>query len=145
MKSQKIIQLIPILVSYAFILLFVYAAVSKIVDFQNFQSQLGQSPLLSAYAETISYSVLGFEILIAIFVAIQRTRFIALYAAFSLMVMFSAYIAIMLAYSSNLPCSCGGILDKMGWEEHLIFNVLFSLIAALAVLFTPASRSKLEL
>lgn len=138
MKSQKIIQLIPILVSYAFILLFVYAAVSKIIDFQNFQSQLGQSPLLSAYAETISYSVLGFEILIAIFVAIQRTRFIALYAAFSLMVMFSAYIAIMLAYSSNLPCSCGGILDKMGWEEHLIFNVIVTFLAAAGVIASPS-------
>lgn len=32
------------------VLLFVYAAISKLLDFENFRIQLGQSPLLSAFA-----------------------------------------------------------------------------------------------
>jgi hypothetical protein len=38
------------------IILFTYAAISKLIDFENFQTQLGQSPLLSAYAASISCS-----------------------------------------------------------------------------------------
>jgi hypothetical protein len=34
-----------------YIILFVYAAVSKLLDFENFQAQLGQSPLLSPFAD----------------------------------------------------------------------------------------------
>ena len=38
------------IVSYLFIVLFVYASVSKLLEFQDFQTQLGQSPLLGAFA-----------------------------------------------------------------------------------------------
>lgn len=39
-------------------LLFMYAAMSKMLDFENFQVQLAQSPLLSAYAGFVSYAVI---------------------------------------------------------------------------------------
>ncbi|MCC9073533.1 hypothetical protein LNQ49_18305 [Flavobacterium sp. F-65] len=48
----------------------------------------------------------------------------------------------MLNYSSYLPCSCGGILEKMSWLEHLIFNFIFVLLAGLALwLNHPHSNS----
>jgi uncharacterized membrane protein YphA (DoxX/SURF4 family) len=122
------------IVSILLIVLFVYSALSKLLEFQNFQAQLGQSPLLSAYTGFISYAVLAVEFTIALLLAIRRTRFIGLLSSFALMLLFTAYIIVILNYSSFVPCSCGGILEKLGWREHLIFNIGFTLLAAIASL-----------
>jgi hypothetical protein len=122
-----------------YILLFVYAAVSKVLDFENFQVQLGQSPLLSAFAHWIFWMVPTIELIISILLAIPKFRSLGLYAAFSLMVMFTAYIFIVLNYSSFVPCSCGGILEKMSWNVHLVFNIVFVVLAALAILLQNES------
>ena len=98
-------------ISYLFILLFVYSAVSKLLDFHNFQIQLAQSPLLTAFATYISYAVLTVEFAIAILLSIPKTRIIGLFSAFGLMLLFTIYIYIILNYSSFVPCSCGGILE----------------------------------
>jgi hypothetical protein len=116
-----------------YILLFVYAAMNKGLDFEKFSVQLGQSPLLSAFAGWISWTVLIVEFVIVFFLLFPKTKIKALYAGFCLMSMFTAYIFIMLYYSSFLPCSCGGILEKMSWEEHLVFNIFFVVLAAFAL------------
>ncbi len=115
-------------ISLLFVLLFVYAAVSKLLDFENFRVQLGQSPLLTAFAHWVAWAVPGLEIGIAIMLCTPRLRLWGLYAAFSLMVMFTAYIIAILQFSEKIPCSCGGVLESMGWTEHLIFNVVFILL-----------------
>lgn len=121
------------------ILLFTYAAVSKILDFRNFQVQLGQSPLLSAFAVPVSIAVPVVEFILVLLLLFTRYRLIGLYGSFTLMAMFTAYIFIILNFSSFIPCSCGGILEKMSWDEHLLFNIAFVVIAAVAVLLhTPA-------
>lgn len=128
-----------------YILLFVYAAISKLLEFQNFQAQLGQSPLLSAYTGFVSYSVLIVELVIALLLAIPKSRYVAMLASFGLMLMFTAYIIVILNYSSFLPCSCGGILEKLGWKEHLIFNITFTILAVLASVFMATNKSKTTL
>lgn len=134
-------------ISYLYIVLFTYAAVSKAIDFENFQAQLGLSPLLSAFAGFISYAVIITEFLISILLSIPKARLIGLYAAFALMVMFSAYIFIILNYSSFVPCSCGGILEKLGWKQHLIFNLAFVGFGVLAILgySNPVAANRDEL
>jgi uncharacterized membrane protein YphA (DoxX/SURF4 family) len=122
------------IISYLFILLFVYAAVNKILEFENFQAQLGQSPLLSAFTGFISYAILTVEIIVAIALSIPKSRLIGLYAAFLIMVMFTAYIVVILNYSSFIPCSCGGILEKMEWKGHLVFNIGFCILAVWGII-----------
>lgn len=117
-----------------YILLFVYAAVSKLLDFENFRIQLAQSPLLSSFAGVVSWTVPIIELLIVALLLFPSMRFWGLWTAFSLMVMFTAYIFIILNYSPFVPCSCGGILQKMGWEEHFIFNFVFIMLAAAGIL-----------
>src|SRR5690554_5124528 len=109
-------------IAYLFILLFVYAAVSKLLDFETFRIQLAQSPLLSAYAGIIAWAVPGVELLISVFLLFSWYRRLALYACFTLMVMFTAYIYIILNFSDFVPCSCGGVLEKLSWGEHLVFR-----------------------
>lgn len=116
-----------------YVLLFVYVSISKLLDFENFQVQLGQSPLLSAFAFWVSWLVPIMELLIAFLLLISRFRQIGLIAALSLMSMFTAYIFIILHYSSFVPCSCGGVLEKMSWNVHLVFNLFFILLTIIGI------------
>ncbi|WJS93528.1 hypothetical protein NYQ10_15660 [Flavobacterium johnsoniae] len=117
-----------------YILLFVYASVSKMIDFENFQIQLGQSPLISAFAGLAAPSVLFLELLTALLLMVPKLRMAALFLALGMMSLFTTYIIIILNYSSFIPCSCGGILEKMSWRSHLIFNIAFVLLAMTAIL-----------
>lgn len=132
---MKLRKIVPRLVSSFFIVLFVYASVNKMMDFENFQVQLAQSPLLSAYAGFISYGVIILELVIAGLLCFHLTRLWGLFASFAIMVAFTVYIFLILNYSDFVPCSCGGILEKMGWTEHLIFNIVCVLLAFIGVLF----------
>lgn len=119
--------------SYFFILLFCYASISKIIDFENFQVQIAQSPLLSAYAGFVSYIIIGVEIIIVILLCLNKSRWVGLYSSVALMSAFTVYIYLILNYSDFVPCSCGGILENLGWTEHLIFNILCVIFGITAV------------
>lgn len=134
-----------LIISYFYILLFVYAAISKLITFEAFQVQLTQSPLLSAYASTIAYLVLGAELLFALLLCTKTTRLLGLYLSYGLMVAFTLYIYLILNYSDFIPCSCGGILEKMGWTEHLWFNIIVSLLALVALFFQDQKRKRFYL
>ena len=123
-------------IALLYMVLFVYAAISKLLDYDNFQAQLGQSPLLGAFVGIISWLVPAVEIIIAIALINPKLRVIALYFGFSLMVMFTAYIYIILNFSNYIPCSCGGILEELNWTDHLIFNSTFVLLAAAGLLLS---------
>ncbi|WP_431609256.1 DoxX family protein [Chryseobacterium sp. 'Rf worker isolate 10'] len=131
---KKINPQIPVTIGYFFILLFCYAAVSKLLDFENFQLQLAQSPLLSAFAGFISYAVIIVELIISLLLCVPKTRIMGLYASLSLMSGFTIYIFLILNYSDFIPCSCGGILEKLGWTEHLIFNMICVALAAAGII-----------
>jgi uncharacterized membrane protein YphA (DoxX/SURF4 family) len=132
----------PAITAYFFALLFIYASISKILDFENFQVQLAQSPLLSAFAGFISYSVIIAELIIVVLLCIKITRIIGLYLSLGIMVSFTVYIYLILNYSDFVPCSCGGILEKLGWTEHLIFNIVCVLFAFVGIYILQQQRER---
>lgn len=127
-------QQITTAISLAYIILFTYAAVSKVLDFHNFQIQLGQSPLLNAFAGWVSYGVIIVELVLVLMLFTNKYKLAGLYGSFFLMTLFSAYIYIVLNHSAFTPCSCGGVLEKMSWTQHLIFNLVFVTLAGIAIL-----------
>jgi uncharacterized membrane protein YphA (DoxX/SURF4 family) len=131
-------------IAYLHALLFLYAATSKLLDFQHFTVELGQSPLLSAYAGWLAVAVPALEIAVAAALLVRPTGYLPLYGAFLLMALFTAYIFVMLHYSSYLPCSCGGILEKMDWNTHFWFNLAFVSLGAAAILMQAKGRATLR-
>lgn len=131
MKTKK--TGITTFISIFFILLFCYAAISKIMDFEKFQIQMTESPLLSAFAGFLPYVLIISEFIIAGLLCYRITQNAGLLASFILMLFFTGYIAHMLLTSENLPCSCGGILEKMSWTQHLYFNIGCAVLAAIAL------------
>jgi uncharacterized membrane protein YphA (DoxX/SURF4 family) len=130
--AMKKLNFIDIVI-FLFILLFVYAATSKVIEFDLFKAQIGKSPLIMNYSDSIAWAVPAVEIVISLVLLIPRLQLIGLFASFSLMFMFTAYIFFILNFSPYVPCSCGGILSNMGWTEHLIFNIGFTLLAVVGI------------
>ena len=133
-RSDKAKKIAIEIICFLFILLFTYAAVVKLMDVQKFTVQIGQSPLLTDFAGVVAWAVPITELLIAGMLAITRFRQWGLYASFGLMTMFTAYIIAILQFGDDIPCSCGGVLESMGWTEHLIFNCGFILLGLSGVI-----------
>ncbi|CAM4220389.1 Methylamine utilisation protein MauE [Pedobacter westerhofensis] len=121
------------LISSLYILLFIYAGAIKLFDFKNFNLQLQKSPILSSFADVLSLLIPLVEIAISILLIIPGTLKIGLYAAFTLMSLFTVYIISILKFTSSIPCSCGGIIQSLSWNQHLIFNGVFLFMAVLAI------------
>lgn len=121
-------------VSYFFILLFCYAGIIKLMDFENFQVQISASPLLSEFKEFLPYLIIIVEFFIAGLLCYRKTRNIGMIGSFVLMLIFTGYIVLILNTSDNLPCSCGGILEKMSWHQHVYFNIGCVFLAATALI-----------
>ena len=122
--------------AFLFIVLFVYAAISKLIDYPSFTVQISQSPMLTGLSDFLPWIVISVELLVAGTLIFPRVRLIGFYASFFLMIALTTYIITILNFSDHIPCSCGGILEKLGWTEHLIFNLVFSLFGSLGIILT---------
>lgn len=120
-------------IAATFILLFTYTAFIKLLDLGTFRWVLSKSPLLKPIAAFIAISIPVIELLIVLLLFVPSARIAGLYGAFLLMLLFTVYIAYMLLFTPHLPCSCGGVLKHMGWKQHLLFNFLFTVLAAAAI------------
>lgn len=138
MNRQIAIEIIVFL----FVLLFVYAAASKFMDLDQFQAQIGQSPLLTNIAGAVAWFIPAIEIVISVLLAVPKTRLAGLLAALSLMMTFTLYIVIIMNFSEHVPCSCGGVLQRMTWRDHLLFNIGFILLAGLGVFLEHGSQKR---
>lgn len=140
-KFKNFTQIIPSIASVLLIILFVYAGSSKFLDFDNFQVQLGQSPVLTAFADWVSWGIPLIELLIALLFLIPKYVLLAFYASFSMMIMFTTYIIIVLNFSDYIPCSCGGVLEDLSWNEHIIFNLAFVLLSLFSIYFLETHKT----
>jgi uncharacterized membrane protein YphA (DoxX/SURF4 family) len=120
--------------SLLLVLLFFYAAISKLGDYGEFRSSLADAPFIGRYAGVLAWFIPALEIYISLMLLFGATRLTGLYASFVLMLAFTVYIAALLASGSDLPCECGGILNEMDWETHLAFNCFFVALSGAAAL-----------
>jgi len=121
-------------ISCMLIVLFVYAAISKLLDYGTFLLQLGKSPFITVFAPFIVWALPLIELACVALLLFRKTKIWGLYGSLFLMTLFTAYIYSMLHYSYYVPCSCGGILSKMSWTQHLWFNIAFVLLSILGIL-----------
>lgn len=124
-KQRNFKRIFLEIVSILFIFLFVYTASAKLWDFQRFQAQLNISPLPSEVAWFTAWFIPTSELVAAVLLCFARFRLYGLMVSSTLMAVFTAYVLFILFLSKEIPCSCGGVLESMGWQEHLIFNIIF--------------------
>jgi len=116
------------------VILFIYTGMNKLIDNNSFAFQLGRSPYMQHLVKFIAIPLPLGELLIAALLIFKRSRLIGLYASLFLMALFTGYVWLMLHKSPYLPCSCGGILQAMSWNAHLLFNAVFTGLSLAGVL-----------
>lgn len=124
-------------ISILLILLFTYASLTKLLEYDTFKLQLSKSPYITKFAGILAWALPLLEIAVSLSLSIRKYRLIGYYAALFLMVMFSAYIFSMLKFSYYIPCSCGGVLNNMDWTTHFWFNISFVILSILGILLSP--------
>jgi hypothetical protein len=126
--------------SFLLALLFSYASVSKILDYERFKLQLGKSPFISGFATELSWTLPLSEIVITLFLLVNATKLLGLYGSLFILTVFTLYIGFLLKFSSYIPCSCGGLLGFLSWKQHLVFNIIFILVAVTGIVFCTSSK-----
>ncbi len=107
------------------IFLFVYAGISKLQEQAGFRAVISHSPLIGSIAIVLSWLLPSIELLTAILIFLPSTRFWGFLASIILMIIFTGYIEYMILFAKHLPCSCGGVLKQLSWNQHLKFNMFF--------------------
>lgn len=113
--------------------LFFYTAYAKIIDHARFLKGLTRVHLISGLAVFISYAVPIIEIIVALLLLIPQTIKIGLYGFIAVMTAFTIYIISAIIWEPNLPCRCGGAIEKLSWVQHIWFNLAFIIIAIVAI------------
>ncbi len=116
-----------------FILLFSYAAVSKILDYENFSIQLSSFPYLPDTIKYFAWLVPSSEFAIIVLLLLPRYRLTGFYVAILLLMIFTVYLFMVIMYAPHIPCSCGGILQRLSWNAHIIFNSCWILLGVTGV------------
>jgi len=130
MKRKIIIEIISSLL----ILLFLYASVSKWLAFRTFIGEMNNQPFPNWMTPFLVWSIPFIEVIIAIGLIFEKTRIPALYASLVLMSAFTIYTVVILLHAFKyIPCSCGGVIRKLTWPQHLFFNLFFVGISLLGI------------
>jgi putative oxidoreductase len=115
-------------------MLFLYASVSKFLDFHTFIGEMNNQPLPNSLTPFLVWTIPSLEIIIAGALIFERTRLAGFYASLLLMTLFTIYtIVILLHFFSYIPCSCGGVIKKLTWSQHLVFNLFFVTLSVIGI------------
>ncbi|MCR8560767.1 hypothetical protein KXD93_24130 [Mucilaginibacter sp. BJC16-A38] len=127
MKKEVLIEVITALM----ILLFLYASFSKLVNIAAFVHSMQNQPFPKWFATLIVWTLPATEIAVSAMLVFEKTRLLGYYLFIGLMSAFSLYIgAILLHFFPYVPCTCGGVIQLLGWWQHLVFNLVFVFLAA---------------
>lgn len=139
MKKEHVVKIICAWL----VLLFVYAAASKLMIFHGFRNQLLNQPLPLWLSRLLVWMLPASELATAGLLSFQKTRKKGLYASLVLMTTFTGYIALVLSkVFGRIPCSCGGIFNQMSWGVHLAFNLVTLTVICLGILCSRNSMNK---
>ena len=105
MKRNLIIEIISSLL----ILLFLYTALGKLLDYTSFKNVLNKSPLIGGKAAVVALALPITEGLIASLLFFPRSRLWGLWGSFVAMTIFTLYLAYRILFTPRLSYSCDGL------------------------------------
>ena len=130
-KKQVMLECISALL----ILLFLYASVSKFLDFKTFIKEMNNQPLPNSWTPFLVWFIPCSEILFSVALIFERTRLLGLYGSLVLMGLFTIYAILILVHVfPYIPCSCGGVIKRLTWRQHLVLNLFFVTLSIIGVI-----------
>jgi hypothetical protein len=75
--------------------------------------------------------------------AYAKSKVIGLWVAVILLAIFTVYITGMLTllHHKDLPCSCGGFINKMSWPLHVVFNLVLLTLSSYTLYRIKSNKS----
>jgi putative oxidoreductase len=133
MKKQQIILALNFSV-FLLVLLWVYTAASKLSNLSEFGRQLSKQSFNHPLQVILLWFIPLSEVLAAILLIFSKTRAIGLLLSLLLMTVFTGYVGLALVgLYEKRPCSCGGVISAMTWNQHFLFNLFFLALAVIGV------------
>jgi putative oxidoreductase len=141
MKRKLVIEILSSLL----ILLFVYASVSKWLDFKTFIGQMDNQPFPNWMTPALVWIIPITEVLIAVLLMFGKTQLLGFRASFVLMMLFTIYTVLVLAkVFGRIPCSCGGVIEKLSWNQHLVFNLFYVGVALTGIVLRKKEMAQVQ-
>lgn len=122
------------IISALLILLFAYTAISKFVNIDHFRYVLSKAPMIGNYSHFFAWAIPVVELVIVLLL-FRTTSTAGFYSATILLTVFTTYLVYMILTDAELPCSCGGVIQKLSWKQHIFFNAFFILISVTGIYF----------
>jgi len=135
MERSKIISIYNDLIRFGLIFLFGFTAIDKIINWYVTVQQMSQQFLPEFIKPFLPILIPGLELSLVIFLIFEQTKKMALLASFTLMACFTTYVAfVIIKDADNTPCSCGGILSTLNWQDHLWLNAIITLLTIISLI-----------
>jgi putative oxidoreductase len=129
-KSQWPLEVL----TYLLALLFLFTALSKLFDFRHFVRSIDEQPFDNVYTPFLIWCLPASELLAVVFLFWIKTRRVGLWLSLGLMGVFTVYVALVtFHFYWRVPCACAGVFKKLSWPQHLVFNVIFTFFAGIAL------------
>lgn len=124
-----------IIVTGMLILLWAYAAFSKLFNLGQFQHALMIQVFPRWVGKILVYVLPLSELILIGLLLIPQTRLIGMYSSFFMMGAFTLYVGgVVFKIYDQYPCACGGLFARLGWSNHFKVNIVLTLIAMAGVI-----------
>jgi putative oxidoreductase len=138
MANQKPKQLLQTIITSLLVLLWSYTALSKWAEPAEFAQSLASQPLPGQFSDMLFWMIPAAELLAAAMLLFPSTKRKGMLLSMVLLAAFTGYVSLALSGAfGQVPCSCGGALEGMGWKTHLLFNLFFLSAALIGYRITP--------
>lgn len=113
------------------IILFMYTAVSKLLDPAVFMNDLLKATYLDvSLLPALAWLIPGAEMLTVLLLILRPVRHYGFVISFFLLVLFTCHLLLLKILNPLSPCSCGGLISALSPSAHLYLNGCFILLAA---------------
>lgn len=129
MSGRQYIAIITI-INVLLIFLWTYAAMSKLLSYEQSRMQMMNQVFPAIINKILLWAVPVSELLIAGLLLSKKWFIPGLLFSCLLLFLFSVYILLIMSNAfGRIPCSCGGIISRLSWGQHLVFNAAFLVLA----------------
>lgn len=104
--------------------LFAYTSINKLLNLNVFKQTMMTAHIPEVIAEIIAMVIPISEAILVVLLILNQTKRLALIISLFLLLVFTVYIIYMKLWLPKLPCSCGGIIQKLTWNQHLLLNII---------------------
>jgi uncharacterized membrane protein YphA (DoxX/SURF4 family) len=140
MENQSLFKLLP---SYLLAFLWTYTGLDKLIRFEQSRKAFHNQTFPPELAEILSYAVPITEIILAILLVLNISRWWGYLGSLLLLTVFITYVGLIwVGAFPRVPCNCAGLIDSMGWTAHLILNLNLLILAMVGLWIESKKEAK---